>query len=147
MKTYNLVGKDIGIEVKANSKEEAIEKAEEILLQGLGGYVECIDMIYKVVRECFDPKLNVAPYEEIIEKEFKTYEEAWSYAEILAEEEVNDLNEDCEDGISFGIAEGDEDYLHNKTIKVQCYCENDDNTEEVTHYRIEEMDISSERKW
>lgn len=42
MKTYNLVGKDIGIEVKANSKEEAIEKAEEILLQGLGGYVECI---------------------------------------------------------------------------------------------------------
>lgn len=139
MKTYSLIGKDIGIEVKANSKEEAIEKAEEILLQGLGGYVECIDTIYKVVRECFDPKLNVAPYEEIIEKEFKTYEEAWSYAEILAEEEVNDLDEDCESEISFGIAEGDEDYIHNKMIRVQCYCEDNDNTEEVTHYRIMEQ--------
>lgn len=135
MKTYSLIGKDIGIEVKANSKEEAIEKSEEILLQGLGGYVECLDTIYKVVRECFDPKLNVAPYEEIIEKEFKTYEEAWDYAKTLAEEEVDGLNEDCESEISFGIAEGDENYQHNKMIRVQCYCEND-NTEEVTHYSI-----------
>ena len=136
MKTYNLVGKDIGIEVKANSKEEAIEKAEEILLQGLGGYVECIDMIYKVVRECFDSKLGVPPYEEVVEKEFSSYEEAWSYAEILAEEEVNDLNEDCESGISFGIAEGDEDYQNYKMIRVQYYYEDNDNTEEVTHYKI-----------
>lgn len=138
MKTYNLVGKDIGIEVKANSKEEAIEKAEEILLQGLGGYVECIDMIYKVVRKCFDPKLGVPPYEEIIETEFSSYEEAWDYAETLAEEEVDGLNEDCEDEISFGISE-DEDYQSNKIIRIQCYCEDNDNTEEVTHYKIMEQ--------
>lgn len=43
MKTYSLIGRNIGIEVVANSKEEAIEKAEEILLQGLGGYVECLN--------------------------------------------------------------------------------------------------------
>lgn len=135
MKTYSLIGKDIGIEVKANSKEEAIEKAEEILLQGLGGYVECIDMIYKVVRKCFDPKLGVPPYEEVIKKEFSSYDEAWCYAETLAEEEVDGLNEDCESGISFGIAEGDKNYQSNKIIRVQCYCEND-NTEEVTHYSI-----------
>ena len=135
MKTYSLIGKDIGIEVKANSKEEAIEKAEEILVQGLGGYVECIDMIYKVVRKCFDPKLGVPPYEEVIEKEFSSYDEAWCYAETLAEEEVDGLNEDCESGISFGIAEGDKNYQSNKIIRVQCYCEND-NTEEVTHYSI-----------
>ncbi len=93
--------------------------------------------IYKVVRKCFDSKLGVPPYEEVVEKEFPSYEEAWDYAETLAEEEVDGLNEDCEDGISFGIAEGNEAYQNNKTIKVQCYCENDDNTEEVTHYRIE----------
>ena len=105
------------------------------MLQGLGGYVECIDMIYKVVRKCFDPKLGVPPYEEVIEKEFSSYDEAWCYAETLAEEEVDGLNEDCESGISFGIAEGDKNYQSNKIIRVQCYCEND-NTEEVTHYSI-----------
>lgn len=90
--------------------------------------------IYKVVRKCFDPKLGVPPYEEVIEKEFSSYDEAWCYAETLAEE-VDGLNEDCESEISFEIAEGDENYQHNKMIRVQCYCEND-NTEEVTHYSI-----------
>lgn len=42
-KEYNLIGRDIGIVVKAESREEAIEKAEAILLQGLGGCVECLD--------------------------------------------------------------------------------------------------------
>lgn len=39
---YSLIGREIGIEIEADSEEEAIEKAEEILLQGLGGYVECL---------------------------------------------------------------------------------------------------------
>lgn len=39
---YSLIGREIGIEIEVDSKEEAIEKAEEILLQGLGGYVECL---------------------------------------------------------------------------------------------------------
>ena len=91
-----------------------------------------------MVRECFDSKLGVPPYKEVIEKEFSSYDEAWCYAETLAEEEVDGLNEDCEDGISFGISE-DEDYQSNKIIRIQCYCEDNDNTEEVTHYKIMEQ--------
>ena len=43
MKEYNLIGRDIGIVVTANNLEEAIQKAEDILLQGYGGYVESLD--------------------------------------------------------------------------------------------------------
>ena len=37
MKTYSLIGKDIGIEVKANSKEEAIEKSGRDFVTGIRG--------------------------------------------------------------------------------------------------------------
>lgn len=37
MKTYNMLGIDIGIEIQAESTEEAMEKAREMFLQGLGG--------------------------------------------------------------------------------------------------------------
>lgn len=43
MKEYNMIGKDIGITIMANSATEAMEKAEKILLQGLGGYVEFLE--------------------------------------------------------------------------------------------------------
>ena len=43
MKEYNLIGRDIGIVVQADSLEEAIQKAEDILLQGYGGYIESLD--------------------------------------------------------------------------------------------------------
>ena len=43
MKEYNLIGRDIGIVVQADSLEEAIQKAEDILLQGYGGYIETLD--------------------------------------------------------------------------------------------------------
>ena len=43
MKEYNLIGRDIGIVVQADSLEEAIQKAEDILLQGYGGYIEALD--------------------------------------------------------------------------------------------------------
>jgi len=40
MKVYNMIGREIGIAVEANSAEEAKQFAENILLQGLGGYIE-----------------------------------------------------------------------------------------------------------
>ena len=43
MKEYNMIGKDIGIVIKANSAAEAMEKAENELLQGWGGYVVFLD--------------------------------------------------------------------------------------------------------
>lgn len=38
-----MMGKDIGIVVTASNAQEAKRKAEEILLQGLGGYIEFLD--------------------------------------------------------------------------------------------------------
>jgi hypothetical protein len=43
MKEYNMMGKDIGIVIKANSAVEAMEKAESELLQGWSGYVVFLD--------------------------------------------------------------------------------------------------------
>ena len=43
MKEYNMMGKDIGIVVTASNAQEAKRKAEEILLQGLGGYIKFLD--------------------------------------------------------------------------------------------------------
>ena len=40
MKEYNMMGRDIGIVVTASNAKEAKRKAENILLQGLGGYIE-----------------------------------------------------------------------------------------------------------
>lgn len=38
-----MIGKDIGIVVTASNAQEAKEKAENILLQGCGGYIEFLD--------------------------------------------------------------------------------------------------------
>ena len=43
MKEYNMMGRDIGIVVRARSAEEAMEIAERELLQGLGGYIEFLN--------------------------------------------------------------------------------------------------------
>lgn len=40
MKTYYMIGNNIGIEVLANNAQEAMEAAERTLLQGLGGDIE-----------------------------------------------------------------------------------------------------------
>ena len=40
MKTYYMIGNNIGIEVLANNAQEAMKKAERTLLQGLGGDIE-----------------------------------------------------------------------------------------------------------
>jgi len=37
MKTYFMIGNNIGIEVQAENAQEAMEIAEDTLLQGLGG--------------------------------------------------------------------------------------------------------------
>jgi hypothetical protein len=37
MKSYFMIGNNIGIEIHANSAQEAIQEAESKLLQGLGG--------------------------------------------------------------------------------------------------------------
>lgn len=43
MKEYSMIGRDIGIVVRAENAQEAMEKAEEILMQGWGGYIEFLD--------------------------------------------------------------------------------------------------------
>lgn len=43
MKTYFMIGNNIGIEVRANNALEAMQIAEETLLQGLGGDIEFLD--------------------------------------------------------------------------------------------------------
>ena len=43
MKEYNMMGRDIGIVVRARNAEEAMEIARRKLLQGLGGYIEFLD--------------------------------------------------------------------------------------------------------
>ena len=43
MKEYNMIGKDIGIVVMANNAHEAMNKAEETLLQGFGGSIEFLN--------------------------------------------------------------------------------------------------------
>lgn len=43
MKEYYMMGRDIGIVVCAENAQEAMEKAEETLMQGWGGYVEFLN--------------------------------------------------------------------------------------------------------
>ena len=43
MKTYSMIGNNIGIEVRANNAQEAMAKAERTLLQGLGGDITFLD--------------------------------------------------------------------------------------------------------
>ena len=43
VKEYNMIGRDIGIVIYAENAQEAKEKAEETLMQGLGGYIEFIN--------------------------------------------------------------------------------------------------------
>lgn len=93
--------------------------------------------VYKVKRLCFDCNLGVPPYEDNPTEEFNTFEEAWNFAVGLAEQEVEDLNQDCDEEISFGIPE-DTDYTNQALCKVEYYYnpDGDDtgNTESVTHY-------------
>lgn len=42
-KTYFMIGNNIGIEVRANNAQEAMQIAEETLLQGLGGDILFLD--------------------------------------------------------------------------------------------------------
>ena len=43
MKEYNMIGRDIGIVIWADSAFEAMAKAEDTLLQGYGGYIDFLD--------------------------------------------------------------------------------------------------------
>ena len=43
MKTYSMIGNNIGIEVRADNAQEAMEIAERTLLQGLGGDITFCD--------------------------------------------------------------------------------------------------------
>lgn len=42
-KTYFMIGNNIGIEVRANNAQEAMQIAEDTLLQGLGGDILFLD--------------------------------------------------------------------------------------------------------
>ena len=43
MKEYNMIGRDIGIVVYAENAQEAKERAEEILMQGYGGFIKFLN--------------------------------------------------------------------------------------------------------
>ena len=43
MKTYNMIARDVGLVIEAENVAEAMEKAEEMMLQGWGGYIEFCD--------------------------------------------------------------------------------------------------------
>ena len=96
-------------------------------------------MKFKVKRLCFDSNLNVSPYEDNPTEVFDSFEDAWNFAVELAEQEVEYLNQDCDEGISFGIPE-DNQYINKEICKVEYYynSEGDDtgNTETVTHYWV-----------
>lgn len=68
---------------------------------------------------------------------FKTKEEAFNKAVESAESEVEGLNADCEEGVTFGIPEDDK-YQANTEVKIYGYGE-DDNTELVTRRTIKEV--------
>lgn len=96
--------------------------------------------IYKIKRLCYEANLNVQPYEDNPTEEFNSYDEAWSFIEKLANEEVECLNDDCTKGVSFGIAE-DESYDYKNKCVVNCYIlendyDNTGNTKTVTEYSI-----------
>lgn len=100
--------------------------------------------VYKIKRICYDANLNVSPYEDNPEKEFDSYDEAWNFIEQLADEEVEVLNEGCEEGISFGIVE-DEEYARKEKCKIDYYYLEDEfddagNTELVIQYSVYEVD-------
>ena len=43
MKEYNMIGREIGIVICAENAQEAKEQAEEILMQGYGGFIEFLN--------------------------------------------------------------------------------------------------------
>ena len=95
--------------------------------------------MYKIKRLCFDCNLGTQPYEDNPTEVFDTLDKAWDFAVELAKQESEYLNQDCDEGISFGIPE-DEDYMDKTLCKVEYYYnpEGDDtgNTEIVTQYSV-----------
>lgn len=61
---------------------------------------------------------------------FDTMLEAWEAAGKAAEEEVEELNSDCDEEVSFGISEGLYEYQKMGSVVVECYVGNE--TEWVT---------------
>ena len=96
-------------------------------------------LTYKIKRICFDSNPNIPPYEEIQKEEFDTFEDAWNFAVELAEQEIDYLNSDCDDSISFGIPK-DRAYEDKSLCRVEYYCNmNGDDTGTtaiVTKYRV-----------
>lgn len=94
--------------------------------------------MYKIKMLCFDFG-NPSPYEDIpaLNHTFQTKKDALRVAYDMAEEEVNELNDGCDEFISFGVVDDDE------TVRVLCYLldgeeDTTGETEQVTIYYIEE---------
>jgi hypothetical protein len=96
-------------------------------------------IIYKIKRLCFDSNLNVLSYEDNPTEEFNSWDDAWNFAVKLAEQESEYFNQDCDEGISFGIPK-DTEYENKTLCKVEYYYNPDGdytgNTEIVTQYWV-----------
>ena len=97
--------------------------------------------MYTIKRLCFDSNLNVPPYEDNPRAKFFSFDAAWECAVKLAEEEVDGLNEDCVEGVSFGIPH-DLEFETKQMCRVEYYYNPEGdytgNTEIVTKYWVEE---------
>lgn len=70
-------------------------------------------------------------------KGFESREKAFEAALKSAEEEAQELNDGCDEGLSFGIPE-DDLYQKSKEVSVCCYSE-DDSTYIVTRRTVREV--------
>ena len=94
--------------------------------------------MYRVKRLCFNSNGDL-PCEDNPAETFDMFEEAWNFAETLANQEKKYLNSDCDEGISFGIPMDDK-YEKKESIRIEYYYnpDGDDtgNTEIVTKYFV-----------
>lgn len=101
--------------------------------------------MYKIKMLCFDANFGVKPYEDepAEENRFETADAAYEHALELAEEEVDVLNNGCDEFVSFGLVEDEE----KGCIRVLCYImdgpeDTTGETEQVTTYWVEETEAS-----
>jgi len=101
-------------------------------------------MKYTIVNTCQDVLSNERVSGKYLEKgtalkQFDSKREAFNFAVKAAEEEVEFLMDDCDEGISFGIPE-DNEYERMESVKVCYYNHENDVTELVTEYSLFEME-------
>lgn len=129
--------------IELKELEEEFEKVTSIVQKfasKLQDDTSNTDTLYYIKKIEYYPGVDFPTNTTTLSDKFTTREDAFDYAETLATDEVNCLNDGARAGVSFGVPEDDE-YQRKTTVKVQYYYE--DNTELVTIYHI---GVESDRK-